>query len=69
MTFVRALETVSKPGPKTQERLNKVWSSTFNYELKKDALILKGFSKEGTTWGVVGFTAPQREITFKRVVP
>ncbi len=56
--FVRALETVSKPGPKAQERLNKVWSSSFNYELKKDVLVLKGFSNELTTWGVVQFIAP-----------
>ena len=69
ITFARALETISKPGPKAQERLNKVWSSTFNYELKNDALVLKGFSKEGTTWGVTKVIAPEREITFKRVDP
>ena len=69
ISFVRALETISKPGPKAQERMKKVWSSTFHYELKKGVLVLKDFSKEGTTWGVVRFTAPEREITFKRVDP
>ncbi|MES2470513.1 MAG: hypothetical protein V4675_24675 [Verrucomicrobiota bacterium] len=66
MTFTRAIETMPQPPP-TQRILDEVFSVSFTYEFKDDALILKGFSTEGTTWGSLQFIAPEREITFKAI--
>jgi hypothetical protein len=65
ITFTRALDTISNPTKKTQQRLDRVWSVSFGYELKNDHLILKGFPKDAVTWGVTSFVAPENEITFK----
>ena len=67
ITFTRAIEAIEHPKPKTQRILDQNYSTSFTYELRGDTLILKGFSKDGTKWGSLLFTAPEREITFKAV--
>ena len=67
ITFTRAIETIERPKPKTRRILDEHFSASFNYELKGDTLVLKGFPKKTIKWSGYIFTTPGNEITFKAV--
>jgi hypothetical protein len=66
ITIKRSIDTVEKPNKNTQRILDRT-AITFDYELKGNALTLKGFSTEKPTdWGQLSFTVPNADITFKK---
>jgi hypothetical protein len=65
ITITRSSETLSRTGPKTQRILNQYWSVSFTYDLIGDTLVLRGFPKTATTWGVSAFVVPKEDVIFK----
>jgi hypothetical protein len=65
ITIKRSIDTVEKPNKNTQRILDRT-AISYNYEIKGNTLILKGFSTEKpTAWGQLSFTVPSADITFK----